>query len=288
MIIKVVYKKEIHLLKLENPVLEQIKKDIQKLYPQINKSYCLFYKDEEGDQISISSDEDLKVLIESVKNQTIKITIETQNIWTCKYCTFENQEGVICEVCCQYKENEPQQQQLVQQYQECRQPVFDIPQPQCYGDPQQYVNYVQQPQAPQIIPPPPPLGSINPQIHPHQEQFKHDPELGGFHRFRQNWKNLHKTNHMKLKRFEQIMRDPQLKQQKEQLQQLLKEISKSIKNRNQNQQYQQQYNWSDMDEQRAKRLAEVLQCNLEWARQYQMIFRDLTFDEIVMQIQNAE
>ncbi|CAD8131254.1 unnamed protein product [Paramecium sonneborni] len=73
---KTSYNKEIHLFKIENPVLEQIKNHIQKLHPQIKQNYSSIYKDDDGDLISISSDEDLKVLMESVKNQTVKITIE--------------------------------------------------------------------------------------------------------------------------------------------------------------------------------------------------------------------
>ncbi|CAD8074238.1 unnamed protein product [Paramecium sonneborni] len=88
------------------------------------------------------------------------------------------------------------------------------------------------------------------------------------------------------------MKDPQFKQQKEKLQQLLKEVSLTIKNKMGNQQqyyqYQQQWNWSDLDEQRATRLAEVLQCNQEQAREYLMIFKDLTLDEIVMMVENEE
>ncbi|CAD8117140.1 unnamed protein product [Paramecium sonneborni] len=49
--------------------------------------------------------------MESVKNQTVKIKIEPFNTWICKYCTFENLDGIICGTCSQYKEPEPQQLQ---------------------------------------------------------------------------------------------------------------------------------------------------------------------------------
>ncbi|CAD8131253.1 unnamed protein product [Paramecium sonneborni] len=52
--------------------------------------------------------------------------------------------------------------------------------------------------------------------------------------------------------------------------------------------YQQQWQWSDLDEQRAANVAEVLQCNQEQAREYLMKFRDLTLDQIVMMVENAE
>ncbi|CAD8074240.1 unnamed protein product [Paramecium sonneborni] len=51
--------------------------------------------------------------MESVKNQTVKITIEPMNLWIWK--SFENLEGIICGACSQYKEPEPQQQQYLQQ-----------------------------------------------------------------------------------------------------------------------------------------------------------------------------
>ncbi|CAD8117120.1 unnamed protein product [Paramecium sonneborni] len=283
MIIKLVYNKEIHLFKLENPVLEQIKNHIIKLHPQINQNYNLFYKDDDGDSISISSDEDLKVLMESVKNQTVKITIEPFNTWICKYCTFENLDGIICGACSQYKEPGPQQQQQ-QQYVQYNQPQYPA---QSYP-PQQYL------QQPPFIPPQhfPQFGMIPPQMPPHLGQFEfgHPPHhmFGGFHH---HFKHHHRHHHMKWHKLKEIMKNPQFKQQKEKLQQLLKEVSQTLKNTIGNQQYyqyQQQWPWSDLDEQRATRLAEVLQCNQEQAREYLMIFRDLTLDEIVMMVENAE
>ncbi|CAD8097027.1 unnamed protein product [Paramecium primaurelia] len=284
MIIKLVYNKEIHLFKLENPVILEIKNHIQKLHPQINQNYSLFYRDDEGDLISISSDEDLKVLMESVKNQTVKITIQTSNTWICKTCTLENLEGVVCIACSSYKEGEPQQHG--QQYQGFQQPYY---QPQCYQAPQQFGPPPQQPPpqfpfVPHQMPPCPPFGHFG------MAGFGHPPHMfPGFHHFKH-----HRHHHLKWHKFRQIMKDPQFKQQKEKLQQLLKEVSQTLRNTMQNTQqqqfyqYQQQWNWNEMDEQRATRLAEVLQCNQEQAREYLLIFRDLTLDEIVMMVENTE
>ncbi|CAK83759.1 unnamed protein product (macronuclear) [Paramecium tetraurelia] len=290
MIIKLVYNKEIHLFKLENPAIVEIKNHIQKLHPQLNQNYSLFYKDDDGDLISISSDEDLKVLMESVKNQTVKITIQTSNAWTCKNCTLQNQEGIVCEACSSYKEGEPQQ--YGQQHQGFQPGYYP---PQCYphqqfGPPQQFGHPPQQPPPqfpfmPPQMPPGPPFGHFG------MPGFGHPPHMfGGFHHFK------HHGHHHRQKwhKIRQIMKDPQFKQQREKLQQLLKEVSQTLRNTMQNSQqqqfyqYQQQMHWSEEDEKRATRLAEVLQCNQEQAREYLQIFRDLTLDEIVMMVENAE
>ncbi|CAD8128996.1 unnamed protein product [Paramecium sonneborni] len=212
-----------------------------------------------------------------VKNQTVKITIVPMNLWICKHCSFENLEGIICGACSQYKEPEPQQQQYNQsQY------IPPYYPPQSYRPPS-----LQQPPfiSPQHISQ---FGMIPPQMPPYQGQFGfgHPPRhmFGGFHH---HFK--HHNHHIKWHKLREILKDPQFKQQKEKLQQLLKEMD--------NKKYHGklivivlllQWNWSDLDEQRATRLAEVLQCYQEQAREYLMIFRDLTLNEIVMMVEKAE
>lgn len=61
---KLQFGKEIHLLKLENPTLKELKKHINKVFVNLEPDYNLYFKDEDGDEITISSNNDLNVILE--------------------------------------------------------------------------------------------------------------------------------------------------------------------------------------------------------------------------------
>ncbi|CAD8082959.1 unnamed protein product [Paramecium primaurelia] len=77
--IKVVHNNEIHLLKLQNPTLQGIREHIQKIYPNIDSNFTLAYNDSENDQITLSCQEDLQVLVDE-GIQTIKIFVVISQI----------------------------------------------------------------------------------------------------------------------------------------------------------------------------------------------------------------
>ncbi|CAD8113398.1 unnamed protein product [Paramecium sonneborni] len=76
--IKIVYNNEIHLLKSQNPTLSGIREHIIKIYPNLGSNFSLTYNDQENDQISLSCQEDLQVLIDE-GIQTIKVFVITSS-----------------------------------------------------------------------------------------------------------------------------------------------------------------------------------------------------------------
>ncbi|CAD8112630.1 unnamed protein product [Paramecium sonneborni] len=71
---KLVFNKEIHLVKLEKPTLQALQAHVQRVYPSINSNYKLTYLDNENDEISLTCQEDLQVLIDEA-HQTVKLYI---------------------------------------------------------------------------------------------------------------------------------------------------------------------------------------------------------------------
>ncbi|CAD8097163.1 unnamed protein product [Paramecium primaurelia] len=76
--IKIVHNNEIHLFKQQNPNLQGIREHIKKIYPNINTNFTLAYNDSENDQISLSCQDDLQVLVDE-GIQTIKVFVLTSN-----------------------------------------------------------------------------------------------------------------------------------------------------------------------------------------------------------------
>lgn len=75
MIFKIAYQSEIHLLKKDKPTIADIHNHIKSTFINCPANFTLFYKDIEGDEITITSQEDLSVIAE--QNQgTIKIYIK--------------------------------------------------------------------------------------------------------------------------------------------------------------------------------------------------------------------
>ncbi|CAD8082326.1 unnamed protein product [Paramecium primaurelia] len=76
---KLVHNKEIHLVKLDNPTLSALKAHVKKVYPQINSNFKLTYFDNENDEISLSCQEDLQILIDEA-HHTVKLQVVEQLI----------------------------------------------------------------------------------------------------------------------------------------------------------------------------------------------------------------
>ncbi|CAK60915.1 unnamed protein product (macronuclear) [Paramecium tetraurelia] len=71
---KLVHNKEIHLVKLDNPTLSALKAHVKKVYPQIDTNFKLTYFDNENDEISLSCQEDLQVLVDEA-HQAVKLYV---------------------------------------------------------------------------------------------------------------------------------------------------------------------------------------------------------------------
>ncbi|CAD8205357.1 unnamed protein product [Paramecium octaurelia] len=71
---KLVHNKEIHLVKLDNPTLSALKAHVKKVYPQIDANFKLTYFDNENDEISLSCQEDLQVLVDEA-HHTVKLYV---------------------------------------------------------------------------------------------------------------------------------------------------------------------------------------------------------------------
>jgi len=71
MIIKIAFEKQIHLYRGEMQ-LGRLQKHCSHVFKSLPKSYEFYYLDNEGDQISLNSQEDLDILFETEQHASFK------------------------------------------------------------------------------------------------------------------------------------------------------------------------------------------------------------------------